>query len=66
MASDGAESSATRQGETAKASETDAGSKWTPQMAAVPNARDYRRKVKYNPLFRTFFWLVEDGKLIMK
>ena len=62
MASDGAESSAS----TAKASETDAGSKWTPQMAAVPNARDYRRKVKYNPLFRTFFWLVEDGKLIMK
>ena len=34
-------------------------SKWTHQMETLPNAKDYRRKVKYNLLFRTFFWLVK-------
>ncbi|XP_019850009.1 PREDICTED: multidrug resistance-associated protein 4-like isoform X2 [Amphimedon queenslandica] len=37
----------------------DNGSKWTPQMATLPNSKDYRRKVKYNLLFRTFFCWVD-------
>ena len=33
-------------------------SKWTPQLATRGTKKDYRRKVKYNPLARLFFWSV--------
>ncbi|XP_019860364.1 PREDICTED: multidrug resistance-associated protein 4-like [Amphimedon queenslandica] len=34
-------------------------SKWTPQLAAHDGKKDYRRKVKYNPLCRAFFCWVD-------
>ena len=37
----------------------DNSSKWTPQLAPRGSKKDYRRKVKYNPLLRLFFWSVQ-------
>ena len=34
----------------------DNSSKWTPQLAPRGSKKDYRRKVKYNPLLRLFFF----------
>lgn len=29
---------------------------WTPQVSANQQAKDYRTKFKFNPIFRLFFW----------